>query len=213
MKMKIPFLVAALLLATQSLRADGIAISNGQSIVFLGDSITRDGMAVSGWARLVVSGLASNGVVVKPIGAGAGGNGSGHMLDRLDQSAIKNPYLAGKPLDWMTLSCGVNDVNFGPTKSAVELPAFQSNVTAIIERAQAAGVKVMLLTPTMIGEDSATPQNIRMGPYLDFMRAVAKEKNCLLADLNAAMRAASIDRGCRRSRGHDGSSVCPGGVG
>ena len=40
----------------------------------------------------------------------------------------------------------------------------------------------------MIGEDSANPNNQKLAPYNDFIRELAKEKKCLLADLNAEMQ-------------------------
>lgn len=57
-----------------------------------------------------------------------------------------------------------------------------------MDRAQAAGIKVMLLTSTMIGEDQTNPNNQKLAAYNDFLRELAKEKKCLLADLNADMQ-------------------------
>jgi hypothetical protein len=48
----------------------------------------------------------------------------------------------------------------------------------------------MLLTSTMIGEDQSNPNNQKLIPYNDFLRELAKEKKCLLADLNAEMQEA-----------------------
>ena len=42
----------------------------------------------------------------------------------------------------------------------------------------------------MIREDQATAENQKLLPYNDFLRALATEKKCLLADLNADMQAA-----------------------
>jgi hypothetical protein len=50
-------------------------------------------------------------------------------------------------------------------------------------------VKVMILTSTMIREDAATPENQKLAAYNDFLRALAAEKKCLFADLNADMQA------------------------
>ena len=59
----------------------------------------------------------------------------------------------------MTLSCGVNDVwhfklRLGKrTFKGVGLEEYKKNITAIIDKAQAANIKVMVLSSTMIGED------------------------------------------------------------
>jgi len=46
----------------------------------------------------------------------------------------------------------------------------------------------MILTATMIGEDPERELNKDLAPYNAYLREVAKEKNCLLADLNDDMR-------------------------
>jgi hypothetical protein len=86
----------------------------------------------------------------------------------------------------MLLSCGVNDVWHG--ERGVELPEYKQNITAIVEKAQAAGVKVVILTATMIREDADNDLNKKLVAYNDFLRELAKEKKCLLVDLNAAMQ-------------------------
>ncbi len=164
--------------------AGDILIRDGQKIVFLGDSITQMGAAPSGYATQVIRGLAANDIKATMIGAGIGGNRSDHMLARLDSDVI-----AYKP-DWMTLSCGVNDV-----WSDLPLEQFKQNITKIVEKAQAANIKVAILTATMIGEDPAEKKNQQMLPYNAFLRQLAKEKKCLLADLNADEQAAVIALG------------------
>lgn len=170
---------AALLISTNS-RAD-VLVKSGQTIAFLGDSITQAGAETPvGYVRLVVSGLAANGIIVTPIPAGVSGHKSNDMLARLDTDVLSK-----KP-DWMTLSCGVNDVWHG--ENGVPLDKYKENITAIIDRAQMAGVKVMVLTSTMIFEDQSQPLNQKLVAYNDFLRQVAREKNCPLADLNAIMQ-------------------------
>jgi len=98
----------------------------------------------------------------------------------------------------MTLSCGVNDVWHGA--NGVPLPQYQTNITSIIDQAQAAGIKVMVLTATMIGEDPNNANNRKLAAYNDFLRALAKEKGCLLANPNADMQAglAAADEATRK---------------
>ena len=159
------------------------AVTSGEKIAFLGDSITQGGANnASGYVRLVIAGLEANGIKVTMIPAGISGHKSNQMLERLDKDVI-----AKKP-DWMTLSCGVNDVWHGA--NGVPLDAYQKNITAIVDRAQAAGIKVMILTATMIREDASNAENQKLAAYNEFLRALAADKKCLLADLNADMQAA-----------------------
>ena len=48
----------------------------------------------------------------------------------------------------------------------------------------------MLLTSTMIREDQGNPLNQKLEGYNEFLKTLAKEKKCLLADLNGDMQAA-----------------------
>ena len=84
-----------------------LPIKDGQTIAFLGDSITQAGAGPQGYVRLVISGLTANGVKTTAIPAGISGHKSNQMLERLERDVLSE-----KP-DWMTLICGVNDVWHG----------------------------------------------------------------------------------------------------
>jgi lysophospholipase L1-like esterase len=146
-------------------RAEPI-VKSGESIAFLGDSITYFGAYMKdtpyfstenpgGYVRLVASGLATQGINVTVIPAGIGGNNSKHMLGRLDKDVLSK-----KPT-WMTLSAGVNDV----MHKAVELEDYKTAVTAILDRAQQAGVKVVILTATQIGLPVTGAANVKLADY------------------------------------------------
>jgi len=173
-------MIATLLAGLLCMSAGDIPVKDGEKIAFLGDSITQGGMGPTGYVTLVVQGLKANGVNASAIGAGISGHKSNDMLARLQRDVIDK-----KP-DWMTLSCGVNDVWHGA--KGVPLDQYKQNITQIVEKAQAAGIKVMILTATMITENPAEPNNEKLAAYNDFLRGLAKEKKCLLADLNAAMQ-------------------------
>ncbi len=169
-------------IASTTGRAAELSVKDGQKIAFLGDSITQAGASPKGYVRLAISGLEANGVKTTAIPAGISGHKSNQMLARLEKDVLSK-----KP-DWMTLSCGVNDVWHGA--NGVLLDQYKVNITKIVDQAQAAGVKVMLLTSTMIGEDQSNVNNQKLVPYNEFLKALAKEKSCLFADLNADMQAA-----------------------
>ena len=170
------------LLKAQAKSPGTIAVEKGQKIAFLGDSITAAGRGKGGYCQLVLSALTKQGLDVSGVFAGIGGHKSNQMLARLERDVLRH-----KP-DWMTLSCGVNDVWHG--KRGVPLEPYKKNITEIVTRAQTAGVKVMLLTSTMIREDQGNGLNQKLLPYNAFLRQLAKEKKCLLADLNTDMQEA-----------------------
>lgn len=173
-------LVAALIQFNFCAPADGqIIVKPGEKIAFMGDSITFQGWEVpGGYVQLVTSGLESLGVKIVPIPAGVGGNTSANMLARLDSDVLSK-----KP-DWMTLSCGVNDVWHG--RDGVALDPYEKNITSIVDQAQAAGIKVVILTATPIGEDLDNSANKLLAPYNDFLRKFAADRHLPLADENQA---------------------------
>ena len=160
-----------------------IAVKNGEKIAFLGDSITQLGKNKApymGYLHLVIDGLNRSGIKASMVPAGISGHKSTQMLARVDKDVI------GKKPQWMLLSCGVNDVWHG--KRGVALPDYKKNITAIVDKAQKAGIKVVIMTASMIREDAKNKQNTTLKEYNDFLRTLAKEKKCLLADINARMQ-------------------------
>lgn len=173
-----------------SAKESGLLVKPGEKIAFMGDSITQAGARKNGYINLVMEALNKEGLKLTHVPAGKSGNKSNDMLARLDASVIsKNP-------DWMTLSCGVNDVwhftlRLGKrTFQGVELDDYQVNIRKIIEKAQAAKIKVVILTSTMIGEDPEKETNKKLIPYNNFLRELAKEKNLPLVDLSEDMHTA-----------------------
>ncbi len=151
------------------------ALKSDEKVAFLGDSITAQGWTnAHGYVRLVVAGLQANGVAITPLPAGVGGHKSNDMLARLERDVLSR-----KP-DWVTVSCGMNDVIHGA--KGVPLEQYKANLTEIVTRCQQAGLKVALLTTTTAGAwDSA--QTKTLGAYSEVLRELAREKRCLLIDL------------------------------
>jgi lysophospholipase L1-like esterase len=169
-----------LLLPTSTIFAAEPVIKSGDKVAFLGDSITQGGAGhPAGYVRRVESGLLANDIKITVIPAGISGNKSNDMLQRLERDVLSK-----KP-DWMTLSCGVNDVWHG--KNGVPLEAYKKNITEIVDKAQAAGIKVMILTATVISEDLNNDNNKKLSEYNAFLKSLATEKKCLFVDLYADM--------------------------
>lgn len=199
----VPLIICAALASTLSFPAQveaDILVKNGEKIAFLGDSITAGGWSnPAGYVRLVMAGLEANEVKAEAIPAGVSGHKSNQMLERLERDVLSK-----KP-NWMTLSCGVNDVWHG--KHGVPLDdaqakaqtyekrgnepdkgTYQKNITQIVEQAQAAGAKPVILTATVIKEDLNNPENKALEPYNAFLRDLAKTKKLPIADLNTAFQ-------------------------
>ncbi|MEK0445034.1 MAG: hypothetical protein RLZZ399_355 [Verrucomicrobiota bacterium] len=174
----------------QASLSGALLLRSGQSLAFLGDSITDFGDDMpAGYCRLVIDALRQFGVDVTPVYAGHGGDRSIDMLRRLDQDVLSR-----RP-DWMTLSCGVNDAwlsawkRHGQPEKVIPVEQFASHVTAIVERCTSAGTRVILLTPTLIGEDPGSDDNRNLAFYAQWLRDFAKAHGLPLVDLHSAMQA------------------------
>ncbi len=171
----------AALFCAAALTGSDLKIKNGESLAFLGDSITQQGWTNPyGYLHLVGTALKSKGVEIKIIPAGISGHKSTNMNARMERDVVKkNPV-------WMTLSCGVNDVWHGA--HGVSLDRYKKEITSILDKADKAGIKVIVLTATMIKEDAQNDLNKKLIPYNEFLRQTARERKYLLADLNADMQ-------------------------
>ena len=115
--------------------------------------------------NLVTKGLDTLGVKIDPIPKGVGGNKSNDMLARLKTDALDK-----KP-DWLLLSCGVNDV----WSRSIDLDTFKKNITSIVDQAQAAGIKVMIVTPTPIYELGVSEFS-KLSDYVAWEIQLAKDR-------------------------------------
>ncbi|MBN2329407.1 MAG: SGNH/GDSL hydrolase family protein [Candidatus Omnitrophica bacterium] len=166
--------------------SDGFLLKDGDTIVFLGDSITQLGKAPEGYVTLFKMFCDVSGYEVNVINAGISGHKSNDMLARLDKDVLSHHP------DVVSISCGVNDVWHAFKKdnpSGVPLPEYKKNMTEIVDRCLQSGAKVLLLTATPIFEDLNSEENQKLAAYNEFLRQLAKEKidagkNIILCDLN-----------------------------
>lgn len=169
-------------ITASTVSAADIAVKDGQKIAFMGDSITQAGAGPKGYVRLVISGLDANGVKATAIPAGISGHKSNQMLDRLDRDALNK-----KP-DWMTLSCGVNDVWHGA--NGVPLDSLQGKHHQ--DRREVRDRRRQGDDPHL-DHDRRGPAQCEQ-PKADalqqFSEGARQGKKCLLADLNGDMQAA-----------------------
>ncbi len=156
-------------------------LKDGDTVVFLGDSITQAASKPEGYISLIKLFCGVNGYEIKAVNAGISGHKSNDMLARLQDDVLShNP-------DWVSISCGVNDVwhQFKFEPEGVELPDYKKNMTEIVNRCKNAGAKVLLLTATPIYENVDSKENQKLRKYNDFLRELAKEQDVLLCDLFA----------------------------
>ena len=162
-----------------------LCLKANDQIVALGDSITAGG----GYLRYAEQVLAANYPQLntpKIINAGVSGNKAENMIARFEKDV-----LARKPTI-VTINVGINDVWHrlkNPHDDAV-LKIYRENVTKMVDKAQGAGARVILLAPTVIQENPDAEGNKRLPLYVNAMREIAAEKKCQFMDLHAMFLAA-----------------------
>lgn len=182
------YLACSLLLAfaTASVRAETPAFKKGERIVFLGDSITAGGVRPTGYVTLIKNTLAEKhpDLEIEIIGAGISGNKVPNLQGRVDKDVI-----AKKPTV-VVIYIGINDVWHGekdPARGTMP-DKFESGLEEVIGKCTAAGARVILCTPTVIGElkDGKNNLDAKLDQYADLSRGVAKKLNLQLCDLRKA---------------------------
>lgn len=157
-----------------------------KKVVFLGDSITQAGVGPSGYITVLQQMLqqAGKGDAWELIGAGIGGNKVYDLYLRLEEDV-----LAKKP-DLVFIYIGINDVWHKRSHgTGTDADKFERFYHRLIDKIQAAGAKVIICTPTVIGEkkDFANELDGDLNRYAEIIRGIAKAKNTELIDLRKVM--------------------------
>jgi lysophospholipase L1-like esterase len=152
-----------------------------KKVVFFGDSITQMGVNKGGYIDKMQDLLRE---VNKPdqfelIGAGIGGNKVYDLYLRMEEDVLS------KEPDIVVIYVGINDVWHKTSGTGTDLDKYEKFYIAIIKKLQAKNIKVILATPTVIGEknDGTNPQDKDLDLYSNVVRKLATQLNCGLVDL------------------------------
>ncbi|MEG4915330.1 SGNH/GDSL hydrolase family protein [Microcoleus sp. B7-D4] len=172
-------------------------LAGKRKIVTVGDSITEAGKYPGGYVWLLQRYLSAlyPDRQIEIVNAGISGNKATDMQARFQKDAIDQ-----KP-DLVMINVGVNDVwhaffDFqnrqfypqGKLPTGVPLAEYREKITQMVLAAKAAGIRVILLSPTPIGENLDGPENRRLQEYIAAMREIALQNQCLFIDLNGPCR-------------------------
>lgn len=178
---KSALILACLMLAGCSMFSSR-GVKPGERVVFFGDSITFFGDRPGGYVTLVRDGLARDGVEV--IGAGIPAHKVGDLMERVDKDVI-----AKKP-SVVVIYIGINDVWHWRRNQGTTQDVFEADLNALTDKIQAAGGRVILVTPTVIGEKKNGAN--KWDPWLDefagITRKVAQDRGLVLVDLRAMFK-------------------------
>lgn len=160
-------------------------------VIFFGDSITQAGVQPGGYILRVdtLARKAGQGAAYEFSGAGIGGNKVYDLYLRMDKDVLEK-----KP-DLVLIYVGVNDVwhkrTSGTGTDADKFPRFYQ---AIIDKIQATGAKVILVTPAAIGErtDFSNEQDGDLNKYCNIIRDLATKNKLPLVDLRKTLLAYNL---------------------
>ncbi len=159
-------------------------LNDGDTVVFLGDSITQQGAGPNGYVTLVRQTIESKrpGSEITIIGAGIGGHKVPNLEERLDRDV-----LAHKP-DVVVIYIGINDVWHSLRDEGTPIDRFETGLTSLIARCQKTGARVVLATPSVIGEkhDGSNDLDDMLQKYSAVSRKVAAQTDSTLLDLQKA---------------------------
>lgn len=182
-EMKISFLIASalLLVSLASSRAD-FALRDGDTMVFLGDSIT----AARQYSKVIETYtlLRFPERKIRFVNAGQGGETANGSLARLDQAVF------GEGATVVTVAYGVNDIGWGTRADAAHKQEYLDAIAELIERCQKRGVRVFICSAAITAEDPDKAEQGFLQKMCDEGLAVAKSKGAGAIDVQRTMRAA-----------------------
>jgi len=185
-----PYLVlviALALLPCAYTAARTVPLQKGDRIVFLGDSITAGAGGKDGFITLIQNRLDARhpDLAVQTFNAGI----SGHKVPNL-QARLDKDVLARKPTI-VFIYIGINDVWHrrkkpdGTMSGGTPKDKYEAGLKDLIARITKAGARVILCTPTTIGEksDGSNERDPMLEEYAAISRKVAEETGTQMLDL------------------------------
>ena len=151
-------------------------------VVFFGDSITQQGAGPTGYITKMDSLVKQQGLSdsYELIGAGVSGNKVYDLYLRMETDVLdKNP-------DWVIIYIGINDVwHKASSGTGTDADKFEKFYRAIIKKLQDKGIKVIVCTPSVIGErnDNSNQLDGDLNRYSNIIRNMAKELSLPVCDL------------------------------
>lgn len=155
--------------------------SKAKRVIFFGDSITQQGVGKNGYITRLKKALDAN--QFELMGAGIGGNKVYDLYLRVEEDVIVK-----KP-DLVFIYVGINDVwHKSLLKTGTDYDKYLKFYQVLINKIQANGSKVILCTPTVIGEkkNDANEVDADLNKYAAGVRELAIKNKLPLCDLRKA---------------------------
>ena len=154
-------------------------------VLFFGDSITQQGAQPNGYILKMDSIIKQSRLPdsIELVGAGIGGNKVYDLYLRMEDDVLKkNP-------DVVIIYVGINDVwHKASSGTGTDADKFEKFYRAIIKKLQDKNIKVIVCTPSVIGErnDNSNQQDGDLNNYSNIIRRIAKDLSLPVCDLRLA---------------------------
>ncbi len=154
-------------------------------VLFFGDSITQAGVQPNGYIVKLDSIIKQSRLPdsIELSGAGIGGNKVYDLYLRMEDDVLK------KGPDVVIIYVGINDVwHKASTGTGTDADKFEKFYRAIIKKLQDKNIKVIVCTPSVIGErnDNSNQQDGDLNNYSNIIRKIAKDNSLPVCDLRNA---------------------------
>ena len=164
-----------------TLTAKDSPLAKGEVIAFFGDSITQGGARPNGYCRLIGEAIEKQRpeLGVKIVYAGISGHKVPDLQGRLDRDVLsKKPTI-------VFIYIGINDVWHSVRGRGTSKDQFDAGLRDLIKKISAANAKIVLCTPSTIGEksDGSNKLDSMLEEYSTVSRKVAEDTGVTLCDL------------------------------
>jgi lysophospholipase L1-like esterase len=173
-------LLPFLLLATLTLHGAEFALRDGDTVAFLGDSIT----AARGYTKIVehYTLMRFPDRRVRFINAGQGGDTAHGSLERLERDVLSQGTTV------LTVAFGINDIGWGTKADDVHRQRYLDGIRGIVTRGQRHGIRVFICSPAITAESPDTAEVGYLQKMTDDGLALARSLGAETIDITRGMR-------------------------
>lgn len=173
-------LIFALMLLFTRLKAADFALRDGDTIAFLGDSIT----AARGYTKIVehYTLMRFPERKVRFINAGQGGDTANGSLQRLERDVF------AKGATVLTVAFGINDIGWGTKADDVHRQKYLDGIREIVTRSHQRKIRVFICSPAITAESPDTAEKGYLQLMVDDGMALARSLGAETIDLSRGMR-------------------------
>jgi lysophospholipase L1-like esterase len=162
-------------------QAEGFALRDGDTVVFLGDSIT----AARGYTKIVelYTLMRHPERRVRFWNAGKGGDTASGAVERLERDVF------GHGATVVTVAFGVNDIGWGMKADQEHKQLYLDGIRRMVEECKKRGVRPFICSPAILHEDPEKAETGFLQKMADEGLALARSLGAETIDLSRGMRA------------------------